>query len=414
MIKEKEEILKHECCDYCLGRQFANKYKGKQIELIGAAVRKAQTEEEVKKLLDKRLEIFTTNDCYYCNGIFNKINDYCELVLGKMNEVEFNSFLIGNHLPEELVKREEELWEKIGIQYCIPLKTHVNGVIGRKLEEITGKKADFTNPDVIFVIDFKNHKGGMDIRPLFIYGRYKKLMRGIPQTKWPCRKCRGAGRVNGKICENCKGTGKQYSETVEELISEEIIGETEAKDSKFHGEGREDIDALMLGEGRPFIIEIIKPKRRNIDLKELEKRINKHAGGKVEVSGLRFSSKKEVVKLKAATPNKTYEVIIECDEPITVEELEKLNKGIEGKTIFQRTPLRVVHRRADKVRKRKVIRVSFEKIEEKRFKAVIEAEAGTYIKELVSGDEGRTRPSFSSILGKNCKCIELNVVKVDD
>jgi len=414
MIKEKKEILKHECCDYCLGRQFASKYKEKPIEQIGAALRKAETEEEVEKFLEKKNKVFTTDECYYCDGIFNKIEDYCELVKSKMNEVEFENFLIGNHLPEKLVKREEELWERIGIQYCTPLKTHINATIGRKLEKETGKKAEFAHPDVIFIIDFKDHEIKTKINPLFIYGRYKKLIRGIPQTKWPCRKCKGTGKINGKICDNCKGTGKQYPETVEELISKEIIEETKGKGTKFHGEGREDIDALMLGTGRPFVIEILEPKKRRIDLKALEKKINNFAKKKVEVSNLRFSNKLEVVRLKAATPNKTYEVLIECEKPVSEEQLQELKKSIGGKTIFQRTPSRVAHRRADKVRKRKVIKIDLKKEGDKRIKAVIEAEAGTYIKELITGDENRTSPSFSNILGNKCNCIELNVVKIDD
>lgn len=34
---------------------------------------------------------------------------------------------------------------------------------------------------------------------------------------------------------------------------------------------------------------------------------------------------------------------------------------------------------------------------------------GLYIKELVSGDRGRTRPSFAEVLGREALCIELDV-----
>ena len=54
----------------------------------------------------------------------------------------------------------------------------------------------------------------------------------------------------------------------------------------------------MLGTGRPFVIEISKPKKRFIELKEIESQINAGAIGKVEVSNLRFTTRDVVRHLK--------------------------------------------------------------------------------------------------------------------
>jgi len=43
----------------------------------------------------------------------------------------------------------------------------------------------------------------------------------------------------------------------------------------------------------------------------------------------------------------------------------------------------------------------------------VRCEGGLYVKELVSGDEGRTLPSLTGILGKQAKVMELDVVDVD-
>ncbi|MEJ2279744.1 MAG: hypothetical protein P8Y70_18670 [Candidatus Lokiarchaeota archaeon] len=40
----------------------------------------------------------------------------------------------------------------------------------------------------------------------------------------------------------------------------------------------------------------------------------------------------------------------------------------------------------------------------KLFEFTIKTQGGTYIKELISGDEGRTEPSFSSIFKQNLTC----------
>jgi tRNA pseudouridine synthase 10 len=45
---------------------------------------------------------------------------------------------------------------------------------------------------------------------------------------------------------------------------------------------------------------------------------------------------------------------------------------------------------------------------------LITAEAGTYIKELVSGDGGRTEPSITGVLGMKALCKKLEVTEIED
>ena len=42
----------------------------------------------------------------------------------------------------------------------------------------------------------------------------------------------------------------------------------------------------------------------------------------------------------------------------------------------------------------------------------LRCEAGTYIKELVHSDEGRTKPSIKSVLGDECEVIWLDVEEI--
>ncbi|MDL5501640.1 MAG: tRNA pseudouridine(54/55) synthase Pus10, partial [Candidatus Methanoperedens sp.] len=76
------------------------------------------------------------------------------------------------------------------------------------------------------------------------------------------------------------------------------------EDTAFHGAGREDIDALMLGEGRPFIVEAKKPHKRHIDLEALESEINTKSDGKIEVQGLKFVESEAVEQLKSMKADK--------------------------------------------------------------------------------------------------------------
>ena len=81
--------------------------------------------------------------------------------------------------------------------------------------------------------------------------------------------------------------------------------------------------------------------------------------------------------------------------------------------IEQDTPERVEHRRADKKRIREVYEVSWEKKGEKEFELTVKAEAGTYIKELIHGDNGRTQPNISDLIGTQAECVQLDVTWIE-
>ncbi|NYZ79800.1 tRNA pseudouridine(54/55) synthase Pus10 [Candidatus Micrarchaeota archaeon] len=397
-------LNKGELCDHCLGRLVSLAFKGNAVEQVGAALRVSKKDSDIPKNLKKKLKI-QEKKCSLCGGLFAKNKKVMALVLKRMKEQEFETFLMGCKLPEGVQEHEEFVWTLVGTDNAEPIKREINRTLGKALEKKSKKRVDFDNPDVIFTVDYEEDSVGVQINSLFIYGKYRKLIRGIPQTKWPCRECHGRG------CKRCGGTGKMYQETVEELVAEKAIKETHAVASKFHGKGREDIDALMLGDGRPFVLELVAPKKRIVDLKKLEKKINAFTKGKVEISGFRLSSMNEVRELKSAESEKVYECIVEC-KGVTKADVDLINKTFINAHLLQRTPTRVAHRRSDLVRKKVIKSVKAVLIDKAHFKAVIEASSGTYIKELVSGDNSRTKPSFTELLGKPCACVELNVVEV--
>ena len=89
-----------------------------------------------------------------------------------------------------------------------------------------------------------------------------------------------------------------YPDSVEELVSKPMLDAAQGETTSFHASGREDIDARMLGTGRPFVVEVSKPKKRFLDLRKLEDKINAEAKDKVEISRLRFANRDVVRKLK--------------------------------------------------------------------------------------------------------------------
>jgi tRNA pseudouridine synthase 10 len=187
----------------------------------------------------------------------------------------------------------------------------------------------------------------------------------------------------------------------------------EGEKTSFHASGREDIDARMLGTGRPFVIEISKPKKRFLDLKKLEVAVNTNAEGKVEVSSFRFTNKDVVRRLKKGeSAQKEYRVLIEFENAVSEKDLHLLEEKLSGTSIKQQTPLRVLHRRADLTRERYIYEVKVKKVSLKRAEMKIRCQGGLYVKELVSGDEGRTVPNVSELLGNRAKPLKLDVLNV--
>ncbi|HTX44611.1 MAG TPA: tRNA pseudouridine(54/55) synthase Pus10, partial [Methanocella sp.] len=343
------------------------------------------------------------------------IEKWADRCIGAIKGYEYDTLLVGTKVPPIYSEKEEVAWAECGVTHAEPLKAELNREVGKAVSLKTGKDVDFKRPDVVFTIDLAADKVLLKVNSLFLYGRYMKYVRDIPQTRWPCRECGGKGMKGDVECSHCKGTGRMYPTSVEEQINHEAIKEFNADDAILHGAGREDIDARMLGDGRPFVMEVIGPRIRWVGLDGLREKINASAAGKVSVSGLNYADKSAVEAVKSARLNKTYRLKVIYNDDISIETLKSSLATLSRSTILQRTPERVSHRRADLERKRNVYDIALEELNEadKYFIITVRCEGGLYVKELVSGDSGRTSPSLSAVLGVRARVAELDVISVE-
>jgi tRNA pseudouridine synthase 10 len=162
------------------------------------------------------------------------------------------------------------------------------------------------------------------------------------------------------------------------------------------------------------VIEVRNPKRRSLDLAALEADINASAEGFIEVEGLRPSSRAEMRAIKESAHPKTYRVRVRFQQDFEHRKLKDIVRALAETPISQQTPNRVSHRRADLERRRTVKHIIAESVEGREVVFVIEAESGTYIKELMHGDEGRTRPNVAELVGVPCEVLELDVIRIGD
>jgi len=110
--------------------------------------------------------------------------------------------------------------------------------------------------------------------------------------------------------------------------------------------------------------------------------------------------------------DKSYKAEVEFQKELDKEDIAMI-KSLEGKAIAQKTPKRVAHRRANLVRHRRIKKIDVKEAEGRCVVLVVTAEAGTYIKELISGDEGRTEPSIAGLLSTKAQCKGLEVTEIE-
>ena len=497
-------------CDHCLGRLGGKKRYEQTIAESGVEIRASVVQR------DSHLENARTVIplCPFCENLYEEADLLADIIHDAIQPYEATRLQLGARIPKDQIAAEEELRKRLGAGGSDALKSGLVTEIARNLNDrLDGKKLVNDKPQILALIDVLTLTVELDIRAHYLYGRYQKLERGIPQTRWPCRACKGRG------CEKCEGTGLQYKKSVQDLIGNPLLGLFEAKEHAFHGMGREDIDVRCLGQGRPFVIEMKEPKIRTVDLDAAMNSINELAEGSIKITGLRSSNRSEVVRVKDTPAEKSYTIrfrvmplseaehavltapvdlthvdvqdrggkgrknpkrrnrrgdrkndhkkplpaVIEVVEGPSEEELKALKKAelvekaealglsksgtkgdlierimnagppapvmfdlpeadfiketidkLAGVKLFQRTPERVAHRRADLIRKRTVFETSKPIIETMpdgvlEVEFTLRCESGTYVKETVHGDGGRTQPSLSSLIKAKCDVMWLDV-----
>jgi tRNA pseudouridine synthase 10 len=408
-------------CDPCLGRLLADRSFGLTNRERGRSLRVAVALGDDVPVDD----LAPDEPCWVCEGhsAGERVAEWAERAAYHLEDYAFDTFQVGTRVPALFEENDRLLREDLGLDPDAgeALKSELNREVGKRFGGETGAEVDFDRPDVQVTLNLGDNTVETRVNSAFVYGRYRKLQRDIPQTKWPCNDCSGTGLVRGEVCDGCDGSGYRYDESVEQLSAPVVLEAMDGESATFHGAGREDVDARMLEGGRPFVIEVDEPRVRNVDTDALEAEIDEFADGKVEVFDLHLATHAMVERVKELDASKTYRMAVNFDEPVDDEAFRDALAELQGATVEQRTPQRVDHRRADIVRTREVydIEGELEGTDDGDAPGAdaatveLHGEGGLYVKELVSSDEGRTEPSLAGLLGVGAEVTALDVVDVE-
>ncbi|CAD6262701.1 unnamed protein product [Miscanthus lutarioriparius] len=235
--------------------------------------------------------------------------------------------------------------------------------------------------------------------PIYLGGRYLKLSRNVSQSCW--------------IIDD----ERMGEASVEEIVGENVRAICRGDSCKFHAAGREDIDVRMLGSGRPFLVEVLNVRSipSETEVQQIEERINNSEKKYVRVQNLKLVGNEiwTMMREGEAEKQKQYTALIWTSRYLTDDDLHNISitKDME---IVQKTPIRVLHRRSPLERKRIIHWMEIEKVTGSSSYYLLHlcTQAGTYIKEFVHGDLGRTHPSIGAILGCRAEILQLDVTDV--
>jgi tRNA pseudouridine synthase 10 len=235
--------------------------------------------------------------------------------------------------------------------------------------------------------------------PIFVRGHYCKFDRELSQTPW--------------IVDGVRLAETSIQEEIEKTVLPHYGVNAVAR---FHSSGREDRDVRMLGRGREFFLEILQITQRpreHAAYKAMQDQVNRICEGKVTIRGLHLSQKKQfdVMNKGIADKRKTYRCICHSSRVLKEGELKaKLDQANVPIKLAQKTPIRVLHRRVVMTRTRNIYNISTLQLNNHWFIMDLETQSGTYVKEFVHGDRGRTTPNVAMLLGDtNAKILQLDV-----
>jgi tRNA pseudouridine synthase 10 len=302
---------------------------------------------------------------------------------------EFRTFQIGVSLPSSYVEREDNIRSRLRVKGRNSIKNQFLSNLREMFKHALNKEMDYTSPDLrIDLVINEDNEFFFDIIPtsIVLTCRYLKKRRGIPQKQTVLPIIKSQLLEDDSHCEQ--------STSLEEVVSEYLKQITSGVKVKFSWIGGEDKESLVLGKGRPFFAEIIKPKRRiitehNISLKEKG----------IELFVLSASKNLPQYPMKFVSMTR---ISILAERLVCSKELNCL-PSLSGRTIWFRNKKRIISRDVHSV---KVVN-----IHGKNFELEIIAEGGLHIKQFVGGKE-YCEPNISTILGVKCECISFDIIDV--
>ena len=360
----------YDLCEYCAGR-LISKFTGKSSsKLLG------------KKYL-KKFSKSSDTKCYICKNIFQNLDIMLSNIYEKSNNIDFKTFNLGLTLKNSFLEKDDYIKSKFKIKGIENIKFGISKEMAKKISQKTKSKRILVDPEMFIQANFKDDSCTIRTKPIFIYGRYNKKIRKLPQKQLSCKKCNGIG------CHNCDFKGFENIESIEGKISNFLIKKFDGTQVKINWIGGEDQSSLVLGKGRPFFVKILNPKKRNRILRK---------SLKLEDISL-LDLKKISAQPKGSIPFKSkVSIIVDTKKPISLIQLKKL-QNLENSKIHDPS-------KDKKGNSRQIYEIHYKKLGKNSFLLDLFADGGISLKSFIQNSD--VTPNVSELLENSCKCKSLD------
>ncbi|WP_054842013.1 tRNA pseudouridine(54/55) synthase Pus10 [Vulcanisaeta distributa] len=416
-IERAMEILrKYPLCDHCLGRLFARLGTGlSNEERGGRAIKDYLLMRIHERILNEGLSDELLNDvralalsghepsikflgnmgginvspakCYVCgDAIFNRLDEWASAIANSLRSlgIEFRSFRLGSRVPLDVLNRELSITTEFNISSAESIKRELNRELGKRVSAVLGVPFSREEPDVEAVIDVSTGSVETQVMPIYVSARYRKdhrLVNEETQVRWP--------------------------------IDRVIQAYGGAQDVVIHAGGEDPRGgARVLGNGRPVILQIVRPSKRP-DVNDVSLLL-KDSSYDITLNNLSRVRASAVVRMKARVRDYviTYRVLAITSNSVTDENIKSLHDYFRNRQVVQ------VFRRGRRVRKRvsmvyeldgRVVRGG------KLVEFLIKCQGNLYIRGgFVHGGFGSVEPSIAGTLGFNVRPVEIDILNISD
>ncbi len=335
-------------------------------------------------------EVVRGKDCFVCGGLMHRMPSMARAAIRSARRYQFDTFSVGISLPEGVQDREDELRSDLKLKGNQTIKAQAAILVAGIIAAGLGKRIERSRPDLTLLLEVEGSQVGVASRPVFFYGRYTKPP-GVLQHRELCRHCSGAG------CKKCGSTGFERKPSVEEELRRKVAGFTGSEKMTFTWLGSEDKESRVYPPGRPFVVEVKNPVKRNFPRRFAAR----FKGGQVAVSSGRVLPSKPV---RLPTFKFRTEIIGTAASKVGAEGLAELGKRFRRAEVrfdrpYHRPTMKTVYRTSARLRGRTL---------------VIDAEldGGLPVKRFVSGE--LVSPSVSEVLKTEVRCRRFDIREVKE
>lgn len=334
----------------------------------------------------------SNSKCFVCEGFFSNIlpsiiSNIFDKLLNFGDHIK--SIDIGTKLPYKFIENEDYIRSMFHIRGKSSIKTQINSDIRHIINSDSGIDIRYSEPDCKFeiAIDDSLQFAIFTIFKEHLYlGRYKKLIRGIPQRS----------HADDRNLQNEPDTRKCNSciDSIELFIEEILTSDYNAEKIKIIWTGSEDKNSLVMGYGRPFLV------KANTSFQKINtNKIYQRNGIKISFEDLQSDY---------INNWRTYRQVIDLFILIKREidpnfDLESLIAGFIGDVRFMINKKLITKR----IYKSKLMAV----MPGNQFKIRLVLDNGVPIKQLIGGLDP-IQPSLAGYLRVPCECIYFDIVDV--